>query len=68
MDLNPAEWWERTRQYVVDVRTEFRKVTWPSRREYLGGTVGVIVVTAFITLVIGLFDLVLTRLMKVFLG
>lgn len=68
MDLNPAEWWERARQYVVDVRTEFRKVTWPSRREYLGGTVGVIVVTAFITLVIGLFDLVLTRLMKVFLG
>jgi preprotein translocase subunit SecE len=68
LDLNPGSWWEKTTQYVVDVRAEFRKITWPTQREYVSGTIGVLVIVAFLTLVIGLFDVGLARIMKLFLG
>jgi len=68
LELNPATWWERTNQYLTDVRAEFRKITWPSQREYVSGTIGVIVIVAFLTLVLGLFDVGLARIMKLLLG
>ncbi len=64
LDWNPATWARVGRQYLSDVRTEFRKVTWPSQREYVGGTIGVLVVVAFLTLVLGLADVVLGWLME----
>ena len=53
------------RQYFSDVRTEFRKITWPSQREYVGGTVGVLVIVAIITTVLGLIDVGLGQLMQI---
>jgi preprotein translocase subunit SecE len=61
---NPAVWVRDFRQYVVEVRSEFRKITWPSQREYVGGTVGVVVIVAFLTLVLGLIDLGLGQIME----
>jgi preprotein translocase subunit SecE len=55
------------RQYLSDVRTEFRKVTWPSQREYVGGTIGVVVIVAILTLVLGLIDMGLSRIMELIL-
>jgi preprotein translocase subunit SecE len=51
----------------VDVRGELRKVTWPQRREAVGGTLGVLIVVAVITLVLGLVDAVLAKLVEVVL-
>ena len=59
MQLNPKESWRTSRQYLSDVRSEMRKVTWPTQREYVGGTIGVVVVLAFMTLVLGITDYVL---------
>ena len=56
MERNPAAWIAATRQYLVDVRSEFRKITWPNQREYVGGTVGVVIIVAFLTLVLGVID------------
>ena len=67
MEWNPAVWWESGRQYLTEVRTEFRKVTWPSQREYVGGTVGVVVIVAILTLVLGLIDMGLSRIMELIL-
>ncbi len=67
MEWNPAVWFESSRQYVGDVRTEFRKVTWPSQREYVGGTVGVVVIVAILTLVLGLIDMGLSQIMELIL-
>ncbi len=39
--------WQRFRQYVSDVRTEMRRVTWPSRQEIYSTTVMVILTTFF---------------------
>ena len=64
MERNPAAWIAATRQYLIDVRSEFRKITWPSQREYVGGTVGVVVIVAFLTLILGLIDAGLAMVME----
>ena len=53
-----------TRQYLIDVRSEFKKVTWPSQREYVGGTVAVLVISLVITIVLGLIDVGLGQIMQ----
>ena len=55
---------ESALQYVREVRTEFAKVTWPTQREYVGGTIGVLVIVAVITTVLGLIDMGLGQLMR----
>jgi len=64
VEWSPAVLFQNGRQYLADVRTEFRKITWPSQREYVGGTIGVIVIVAFLTLVLGLIDLGLGQIME----
>jgi preprotein translocase SecE subunit len=46
------------------VRTEFRKVTWPTQKEAVGGTIGVVVIVAIITSVLSIVDLVLGQLIR----
>jgi preprotein translocase subunit SecE len=65
MDWNPAHWYRDFSEYLREVRTEFRKITWPSQREYVGGTVGVVIIVAFLTLVLGLIDVGLGQVMEV---
>jgi len=67
LEWNPAVWVESSRQYLSDVRTEFRKVTWPTQREYVGGTIGVMVIVAILTLVLGLIDMGLSQIMGLIL-
>jgi preprotein translocase subunit SecE len=67
VEWNPAVWVEDGRQYLGDVRTEFRKVTWPSQKEYVGGTIGVVVIVAILTLVLGLIDVGLSQIMELIL-
>ena len=68
MERNPAAWYAATRQYLVDVRAEFKKITWPNQREYVGGTVGVVVIVAILTFVLGLFDAALGKAMELLIG
>lgn len=64
MEANPATWYRDFRQYLMEVRTEFNKVTWPTQREYVGGTIGVLVIVVFMTTVLGLADVVLAQVME----
>ena len=68
MERNPAAWIAAARQYLTDVRSEFRKITWPNQREYVGGTVGVVIIVAFLTLVLGLIDAGLAQVMELLVG
>jgi preprotein translocase subunit SecE len=68
LDGNPAVWIAQGRQYLTEVRSEFRKITWPNQREYVGGTVGVVIIVAFLTLVLGLIDAGLTTVMEAVVG
>ncbi len=66
--MNPANWVKGSQAYFRDVRTEFQKIVWPSQREAVGGTIGVVVIVAFLTLVLGLIDVGLSGLMEVVFG
>jgi preprotein translocase subunit SecE len=68
LERNPAAWLSATRQYLMDVRAEFKKITWPNQKEYVGGTVGVVVIVAFLTLVLGVIDAGLTWAMELLIG
>jgi preprotein translocase SecE subunit len=64
LDGNPASWTRDFRQYLTEVRSEFNKITWPGQREYVGGTIGVVVIVAFLTTVLGLIDAALAQVME----
>ena len=61
---SPAIWYENSKQYLGDVRSELRKVTWPVQKEYVGGTIATLVIVGVITTVLGLMDMALARLMQ----
>ena len=64
MELNPVVLYNDTKRFAIEVRTEFRKVTWPTQKEAIGGTIGVIVIVAIITSVLSIVDVVLGQLIK----
>ncbi len=64
MASNPAEWIRDGRQFLSEVQAEFKKVTWPSQKEYVGGTIGVVVVVTIVTLVLGVTDFTLGHLVQ----
>ena len=64
MATNPVEWMQNARVYLVEVRNEYRKVTWPNQKEYVGGTIGVLVVVGVMTLVLGLVDFGLNQVLR----
>jgi preprotein translocase subunit SecE len=64
MQWNPGVWVSQSRTFLLEVRTEFRKVTWPTQKEALAGTIGVVVIVAVITVVLFLLDLLLSGLMR----
>ncbi len=51
----------RAREFVQEVVSEFRKVTWPSRQELANSTTIVIVVTLVLAMFLGGVDIVLAR-------
>ena len=59
MQLNPVVWISEGRQFASEVRAEYRKVTWPTQKEAMAGTVGVLIVTAVLTAGLSLVDFVL---------
>ena len=61
MQWNPAVWIGQSKLFLMEVRTEFRKVTWPTQKEAMAGTIGVLVIVAVITAVLSFIDLVLGK-------
>ncbi len=64
---NVADWVRDGRQFLIEVQAEFKKVTWPSQREYVGGTIGVVVVVAIVTVVLGVTDFTLGKVIQAIL-
>lgn len=48
---------DRVKNFIKGVRSELRKVTWPTKKELINYTTIVIVLTVILATVIGLFDL-----------
>ena len=60
MEWNPLVWYSDGRQFLVEVRAEFRKVTWPTRQEAIAGTIGVLIVVAVLTIALSAVDFTLS--------
>jgi len=50
--------------FLFQVKAEVKKVTWPSRKEAVGGTVVVVAVVFLMALFLGLIDMVLSKLIQ----
>jgi preprotein translocase SecE subunit len=61
MQWNPVVWIADGRQFLIEVRNEFRKVTWPTRQEATAGTIGVLIVVGVLTLALSVVDFGLSR-------
>jgi preprotein translocase subunit SecE len=56
------QWWAAIVEFLVDVRSELKKVSYPSRNETIGSTTVVIVLVLFVSIFLALADLALVRL------
>jgi preprotein translocase subunit SecE len=58
--MNPAEsiknWTQNAKQFYADVRSEMKKVSWPSRQEVMGTTIVVIAAVFFFGIYLGIVD------------
>ncbi len=59
--------WEKVTTFLVEVRTEFTRVIWPTRTELVNSTTIVIVFSIAFAIFIGLFDLVLSYVRSILL-
>ncbi len=57
----PLGWWQRTGEFLTEVRNEMKRVTWPSQREVYATTVVVILTSVFFGLYLFGFDLLIGR-------
>ena len=64
MEWNPLTWYSDSRQFLNEVRAEYRKVTWPTQKEAIAGTIGVLVVVTVLTSGLSLVDLTLSFLIQ----
>ena len=61
MNFDPRSWWTRTRDFVREVSSEMKKVTWPARTEVIGTTSVVLAAIVFFGLYLWLCDVVFYR-------
>ncbi|MFQ5913407.1 MAG: preprotein translocase subunit SecE [Nitrospinota bacterium] len=55
-------WYRQSTDFLRDVRSELRKVTWPTRKETIASTSVVIIAVFLIAIYLGLVDLGLSKL------
>ena len=59
----PAE----SREFLNEVQTEFKKVTWPTEKETFAGTVSVLIIVTVVGLALWAIDFALSSLLQAFL-
>jgi preprotein translocase subunit SecE len=55
-------------QFVEDVQTEMKRVTWPDREQLRNATVVVLIFSILIAIVIGLMDTLFSWFVRTFVG
>jgi preprotein translocase subunit SecE len=55
----PAGWWARLTDFLTEVRSEMKRVTWPARKEVYATTIVVILTSMFFGVYLWGLDLVL---------
>jgi preprotein translocase subunit SecE len=58
-----VQWIRGARDFLVAVRTEMAKVSWPTQQELIKATRMVVILAVVIGIILGLVDLVLTKVL-----
>ena len=58
---NVSGWWNRSRVFLVEVRNELKRVTWPSKKEVYAVTIVVILFSIVLGTFLWIVDLILDR-------
>jgi preprotein translocase subunit SecE len=61
------EFLQKAKQFFREVRVELKKVTWPSRKETIAATSVVLITVILVAFFLGIVDLGLSRIIKIFL-
>jgi preprotein translocase subunit SecE len=64
MEFSIKEKFEVAKQFLREVKTELKKVTWPSRKDTLSGTLVVLIAVFIIAIFLGIVDSVLSNAIK----
>jgi preprotein translocase subunit SecE len=64
MEFPIKEKFEAAKQFLREVKTELKKVTWPSRKDTLSGTLVVLVAVFIIAIFLGIVDSGLSNIIK----
>jgi preprotein translocase subunit SecE len=64
MEFSIKEKFEAAKQVLRELKTELKKVTWPSRKDALSGTLVVLVAVFIIAIFLGIVDSGLSNLIK----
>jgi len=60
--------WQKLTTFIKEVQVEFTRVNWPTRDELISSTGVVLVFSAAFAVFIGIFDLIISQLWKLFLN
>ena len=60
----PLGWWSRGTEFIAEVRSEMKRVTWPSRREVYATTIVVILTSMFFGVYLFGVDIALGRIVQ----
>ena len=67
MSEDVRKWIDQFRMFIQEVNQEVRRVTWPTSRELFGATLVVVFTTGVLAGLLALYDLVISRLLRVIL-
>jgi preprotein translocase subunit SecE len=67
MEFSIKSEFESAKQFLREVKTELKKVTWPTRKDTLSGTAVVLVAVFIIAIFLGIVDSGLSNLIKALL-
>ena len=60
--------WQKLPTFIKEVQVEFTRVNWPTRDELINSTGVVLVFSAAFAVFIGIFDLIISQIWKLFLN
>jgi preprotein translocase subunit SecE len=58
----------KVNHFLIDVRSELKKVTWPTRKETISTTWIVVLIILLISFYLGLCDAILAKVIRALLG
>jgi preprotein translocase subunit SecE len=58
---------EKVKQFLKEVKTELKKVAWPTRKDTIASTSVVVILVIIIALYLGLVDFSLSRIIRLIL-